>query len=77
MIACPAFLTHAGCGNIKKIKNLAVPATVIIMAAAVAVISSLFPGKEQSDIYFWYSIYLFPNVLIAAKLMQGWVSDKK
>lgn len=71
------FLTYAGSGSIKNIKNLAVPATVIAMAVAVVLFSSLFVGKEKSDLYFWYSIYLLPNVLIAAKLVQGWVSDKK
>jgi hypothetical protein len=76
-VLASAFLIYAGTGSIQKPKNLAVPATVITMAVAVALISSLFPSKEQSNIYYGYSIYLFPNVLIAGKLMQGWVSDKK
>lgn len=77
MILVPAFLTYAGSGSIKKIKNLAIPATVIAMAAGVAFLASLFPTKEQPNMYFWYSIYLFPNALIAGKLVQSWVSDKK
>jgi len=77
MILVPAFLTYAGVGSLMKIKNLAVPATVIVMAAGVAFIASLFPTKEQPNMYFWYSIYLFPNALIAGKLVQGWVSAKK
>ena len=71
------FLTYAGSGSMKNIKNLAVPATVIALAVAIVSISKLFPGKEIADPYFWYSIYLFPNVLIAAKLVQGLVADKK
>lgn len=77
MVLVAGFMTYAGAGNIKKIKNLAVPGTVIAMAAAVAIISLFVPGKEEANVYFWYSIYLFPNVLIAGKLVQGWVSDKK
>ena len=77
MILVPAFLTYAGLGNLKKIKNLAIPATVIAMAAGVAFLASLFPTNEQPNMYFWYSIYLFPNALIAGKLVQSWVSDKK
>lgn len=77
MFISAAFLTYAGSGSIKKLKNLAVPGTVIAIALAVVIISSFFPGKELADIYFWYSIYLFPNVLIAAKLVQIWLSDKK
>jgi len=77
LVLAAVFVTYAGSGSIRKLRNLAVPGTVIIMAAAVAVISSLFPAKEQANVYFWYSIYLFPNVLIAGKLVQGWVADKK
>ncbi|CAN5574035.1 hypothetical protein BH10ACI2_BH10ACI2_16190 [soil metagenome] len=71
------FLTYAGSGSIRNIRHLAVPATVIAMAVGVVVFSLLFVGKERSDLYFWYSIYLLPNVLIAAKLVQIWVSKKK
>ncbi len=71
------FLTYAGSGTLKNMKNLAVPGSIIAVAAAVAIVSSLFPAKAQPDLYFWYSIYLFPNALIAAKLIQAWVSDKK
>lgn len=77
MIAVPAFLTYAGSGTLKQTKNLAVPATIIAMAVAVAVVSSLFSGKLQAEMYFWYSIYFFPIVLIAGKLVQIWVADKK
>src|SRR5688500_14666334 len=69
------FLTYAGSGSIKNLKNLAVPGTVIVMALAVVFFSALFPGNVL-DLYFWDSIYLFPVVLIAAKLVQAWVAHK-
>lgn len=70
------FLTYAGSGSITKIKNLAIPATIIALAMALVFSSSLFGLNDLAVLYFWYSIYLFPIVLIAAKLVQGWVSDK-
>lgn len=70
------FLTYAGSGSIKNFKNLAVPATVIAMSLAIAIIPSLIFGPELADRYFWHSMYLFPAVLIAAKLVQSWLSEK-
>lgn len=71
------FFMYAGLGSLKEFRNLIVPAVVIVMAFAVAFISNLLPGKDVGDLYFTYSIYLLPNVLIAAKLIHYWVSDKK
>ena len=77
MYCFSGFLIYAGSGSINKIKNLAVPATVIVLALAVVFFSSFIAGRELSDLYFWDSIYIFPMVLIVAKLVQMWVSDKK
>ncbi|HQU93726.1 MAG TPA: hypothetical protein PLK77_15590 [Pyrinomonadaceae bacterium] len=77
MLLSAAFLTYAGSGSLKSIKNLTVPLTVIVMALAVVSFSLLFFGRQDAGIYFWYSIYLFPLVLIAAKLVQNWVADKE
>ncbi len=63
------FLTYAGSGSIKNLKNLAVPGAVIAMALVAVFISSLFTGTEPAGFSFWDSIYLFPAVLIAAKLV--------
>ena len=71
------FLTYAGSGSIKNYKNLAVPGIVIAMSLAIALIPQLILGKELADQYFWQSMYLFPAVLIAAKLVQSWLSDKE
>jgi len=70
------FLTYAGCGSIAKIKNLLVPATVIMLGLAFAFFSPLLLGRELADLYFWDSIYLFPFVLIVAKLVQSFLSNK-
>jgi len=70
------FLTFAGSGSIKNYKNLAVPATVITMSLMIVLIPQLILGKELADQYFWQSMYLFPVVLVAAKLVQSWLSDK-
>lgn len=70
------FLTYAGSGSIKNLKNLAVPGTVIVLAIAAVSISTLLLGREMADRHFWDSIYLLPAVLIVAKLVQEWVSGK-
>ena len=71
-----AFLTYAGSGSIKNYRNLAVPGTVIALSLAIAFIPQLIFGKDLADQYFWHSMYLIPVVLIAAKLVQSWVSEK-
>jgi len=77
MLAMTAFITYAGTGDIRNTKNLAVPATVIVAAAAVAIIQSIFPVPEYLSPYFSYALYSFPIALIAAKLMQMWLSEKE
>lgn len=77
MLANAAFITYAGAGDIRNTKNLAVPATVIAGAALVSVIRSIFPVPEYLTPYVSWAIYSFPFVLIAAKLVQMWVAEKK
>lgn len=72
-----AFMAYAGSGCITKVKNLAVPAAVTVLAFAFAFISPLFLDRELGHTYIWDSIFLFPLVLIIAKLTQSWVADKK
>lgn len=76
MLAMTAFMTYAGAGDIRKVKNLAVPATVIVCAAAVSAIRSIFPVPEYLSAYFSWAIYMFPVTLIAAKLVQIWLKEK-
>ena len=77
MLATAAFMTYAGLGDIRNTKNLAVPATVIAVASAVAAIRSVFPVPEYLSPYFSWAIYSFPVALIAAKLMQMWLAEKE
>lgn len=72
-----AFLPYAGSGSLTKVKNFAVPLSVTVLAFAFAFISPLFLDRELGHIYMWDSIFLFPVVLIVAKLTQSLVSDKK
>ena len=76
MLLSAVFLTYAGSGSLKSIKNLTVPLSIVVLALAVVSFSLLFFGRQDAGIYFWYSIYLFPLVLVVAKLVQGWVADK-
>ncbi len=71
-----AFMAYAGSGSITKVKNLAVPASVTVLAFAFAFISPLFLDRELDHIYMWDSIFLFPLVLVVAKLVQSFVAVK-
>ncbi len=77
MLATAAFMTYAGAGDIRNTKNLAVPATVIIVASAVAAIRSVLPVPVFLSPYFSWAIYSFPVALIAAKLVQMWLAEKE
>lgn len=77
MMSMAVFMTYAGAGDIRKTKNLAVPATVIVVASTVAAIRSIFPVPEYLSPYFSWAIYSFPVALIAAKLVQMWLAEKE
>lgn len=68
-----AFLTYASAGTLKNTKNLIVPASIAGVAVMLAIAASFFPDPLQPDLYFWYSIYLFPVALIVSKLLQAWL----
>ncbi|MEQ1643812.1 MAG: hypothetical protein ABL959_10240 [Pyrinomonadaceae bacterium] len=70
------FLVYAGSGSLTKVKNLAVPAAVTVLAFGFAFISPSFLDRELGHIYMWDSIFLFPIVLIVAKLVQSFLADK-
>jgi cation transport ATPase len=70
------FLCLAGLGSLKKVKNLLVPLAIVLFTAAVAALFALFPTGLQQTLYFDYSIYLFPFVLIGSKLIQSRLDDK-
>lgn len=71
-----AFMAYARSGSLTKVKNLAVPAAVTVLAFSFAFISPLFLDRELGHIYMWDSIFLFPLVLIVAKLVQSFLADK-
>jgi cation transport ATPase len=70
------FLCFAGLGSLKKTKNLLIPLAIVLFTAAVAALFALFPTALQQTLYFDYSIYLFPFVLIGSKLLQSRLEDK-
>ena len=77
-LAAGSFMTLAGIGSVKELKNLIVPATIISFAAIFgAAVSFLpLPREIKESICFYYSIYLFPIALILAGLAKNWVSQK-
>jgi hypothetical protein len=72
------FMTFAGVGSLKEIKNLIVPFTIISFAAIFATLVSLLPLTEEvkGNICFYYSAYLFPVALIIANLAKTWVKNE-
>ena len=76
MLAAASFITYAGSGDLRKINNLAVPATVIAGAATVSIIRSLFPVPDYLRQEFSYAFYLFPFTLVLAKLVQMRLANK-
>ena len=76
MLLSGAFMCFAGSGSLKNTKNLIIPASITATAIFTALIASLFTGSLQSDMYFWYSIYLFPVALILSKVFQMFINEK-
>ena len=77
MFLSAVFMSYAGSGSIKDLRNLAVPLSTIATALAVVFGSLLIFGRQDASLYFWHSIYLFPLVLIIGKLVQTWVNSVK
>ncbi len=75
MLVSAAFLTYAGAGNLKQVRNLAVPGIVIVWGMAVVLYSNFYDG-DVIYLYLWDSMYIFPFVLISAKLVQSWMATK-
>lgn len=76
-VSALSFIVYAGSGHLKQTRNLAVPATVIVFGLFVAFYASIFPNPGPRTLFPSYAIYLVPNVLIAAKLVQTWLLKKK
>lgn len=76
MFLSAVFMSYAGSGSIKNVRNLTVPLSTIATALIVVFASLLIFGRQDASLYFWHSIYLFPLVLITGKLVHYWVNDK-
>lgn len=70
------FLCFVGLGSMKDIKNLLIPLSIILFSTVIAISFALFPSSAQPTLYFEYSIYLFPLVLIVSRLLKSWIDDK-
>ncbi|MGI8466831.1 MAG: hypothetical protein ACR2N3_00055 [Pyrinomonadaceae bacterium] len=66
-----AFMTMFGLGNIKNIKHLIIPASVVLFAFISGVIISC--SSNSLKILDNYAIYLFPLALIIPFLAKSWV----
>lgn len=76
-LSAGVFMTWAGSGSLKETKKLFVPLLIITISLVLAAVFSVFSESLQPDLYFFYSIYLFPLILIAVKLAGNWLSDKE
>jgi len=72
-----SFLCLVGLGNIRNIKNLLIPISIVCFSLITAILISLFTDAMQPSLFFEYSIYLFPFVLMISKLLQSWIEDEK
>lgn len=70
------FLCSVGLGSLKNTKNLLIPFSIVLFSAVAAILFALFPNNVQPTLYFGYSIYLFPLVLIGSKLLKDSIDDK-
>lgn len=70
------FLCLVGLGSLKSVKNLLVPFSIVIFAAVLGLLFSMFPTETRIALNYEYAIYLFPAVLILPKLLQNWITDK-
>lgn len=75
MFSAGIFLCWAGSGSLKKTWNLLVPMSVILVASIAAMVFSFFPPSMEPSLYFQYSIYLFPIVLVVAALTKRWADE--
>ncbi len=71
-----SFLCLAGLGSLRNVKNLLIPFSIVLFACCFGFLFSLFPGDVQTALYFEYSIYLFPAVLIVSKILKDSIDAK-
>lgn len=76
LIPASGFFCWVGLGSLKNKKNLLVPSSIFLGAALLGILFSFFPNAAQPALYFNYSIYFFPPVLIISKLLQSRIEDE-
>ncbi|MBX3281277.1 MAG: hypothetical protein KF756_02250 [Acidobacteria bacterium] len=75
MTAGAAFFTLAGSGNIKDLQNLAIPASIMVLALIYFGIAKFVAGVGDSDLLV-FAFYLLPVVFITGKGAQNWVNSR-
>jgi len=71
--AAGSFIVLLGLGDIRKVRHLAIPASIIGLALTLAAAFSLFPSSMQAALFFEYSMYFFPLVLIVPVMVKQMV----
>lgn len=69
------FMVLFGIGDVKNPKHLAIPFSIVAISLAVFLISYLLGDSSKSWFLSYYSIYLFPLVLIAPLLVKNMISE--
>lgn len=75
-LAAGSFTVWLGLGEIKKIKHLAIPASIIVLSLGLAGILSLFPQAIQIDLFLTYSMYFLPLVFMVPVMVKSFVDRK-
>lgn len=70
-LAAGSFTVWLGLGEIKKIKHLAMPASIIVLSLFLAGILSLFPQAIQVDLFLTYSMYFLPLVFMVPVMVKS------
>ncbi len=65
-----AFLCQAGAGTLLNSRNLRIPLSIVVFSVSVSVVFDFFPADMKSDLYFYYSMYFFPVVLVISNLLR-------
>lgn len=74
------FMTWIGLGDIKNIKHLSIPTSILatggIIALIFKILGDVFGLTGIFEVMNYYFIYLFPLVLIVPILVKGWIDMK-
>lgn len=71
-----AFMVLFGLGELKNPKHLSIPFSIVGISLIVFLISSLLGDSSKSWFLSYYSMYLFPLVLIIPVLLKNMMNEK-